>query len=529
MVVTTAAYKTAIKQYGRVIKCKAIFTSLGFTAVDEILKLEMDSNLVGGEDFEIGTAYMDTAKLELTEDEWDGVYLNYAFEGQEADLQVGIKLPDTTIEYHSIGLFTVEKADRNEGLVTLELVDRMAKADKEYTLDISFPATLAQIMQSAATQAGLTLTSTSFANSTYEVSVAPVFEGITCRQIFAQIAELAGGYAKVDRSGNLSIMTLSNTAQTSITRDNVNECKVAEGNTGTIDKVIVKVGAEQAVSGTGDNLYTIVDNLFVQNPSDVVDAIFGVLATYSYKPIVSMDWVGDFSLEVGDRIDYEAQGTYILSRKLRCAGGLSEVYKAPVKSNTERNSTGKNNTNLEINKLKTTVRIESGRITQAIEDITANRSILENTSLSLANSIDQTATQTLLTVAETYAEQSAFTDYQSEVSTEFAQTKDAFDFQFTEIATTISNIDGETQTQFEEIRKYIRFEDGNIILGEAGNMITLKIENDRIAYISSGSEVAYFANDKMYVTDGEFINSIKVGNFAFTPRANGNLSFGKVT
>lgn len=408
MVVTTAAYKTAIKQYGRVIKCKAIFTSLGFTAVDEILKLEMDSNLVGGEDFEIGTAYMDTAKLELTEDEWDGIYLNYAFEGQEADLQVGIKLPDTTIEYHSVGLFTVEKADRNEGLVTLELVDRMAKADKEYTLDIAFPATLAQIMQSAATQAGLTLTSTSFANSTYEVSIAPVFEGITCRQIFAQIAELAGGYAKINRSGSLSIMTLSNTAQTSITRDNVNECKVAEGNTGTIDKVIVKVGAEQAVSGTGDNLYTIVDNMFVQNPSDVVDAIFSVLATYSYKPIVSMDWVGDFSLEVGDRIEYEAQGTYILSRKLRCAGGLSEVYKAPVKSNTERNSTGKNNTNLEIGRLKTTIRIINGEIAQTIDEIanfqdryntdaeTQNAKIAQNTS-----NISQNATEISKKVSQT--------------------------------------------------------------------------------------------------------------------------------
>jgi hypothetical protein len=284
----------------------------------------------------------------------------------------------------------------------------MAKADKEYTLDIAFPATLAQIMQSAATQAGLTLTSTSFANSTYEVSIAPVFEGITCRQIFAQIAELAGGYAKINRSGSLSIMTLSNTAQTSITRDNVNECKVAEGNTGTIDKVIVKVGAEQAVSGTGDNLYTIVDNMFVQNPSDVVDAIFSVLATYSYKPIVSMDWVGDFSLEVGDRIEYEAQGTYILSRKLRCAGGLSEVYKAPVKSNTERNSTGKNNTNLEIGRLKTTIRIINGEIAQTIDEIanfqdryntdaeTQNAKIAQNTS-----NISQNATEISKKVSQT--------------------------------------------------------------------------------------------------------------------------------
>lgn len=82
--------------------------------------------------------------------------------------------------------------------------------------------------------------------------------------------------------------------------------------------------------------------------------------------------------------------------------------------------------------------------------------------------------------------------------------------------------------KFQEISKYIRFIDGNIILGEEGNELTLKIENDRIAFLESGAEVAYFSNRKLYVLDGEFLNSLTLGNFAFLPRANGNLSFKKV-
>ena len=82
--------------------------------------------------------------------------------------------------------------------------------------------------------------------------------------------------------------------------------------------------------------------------------------------------------------------------------------------------------------------------------------------------------------------------------------------------------------KFEEIQKYIRFVDGNIVLGEEGNTLTLRIENDRISFLDSGLEVAYLSNSKLYVTDGEFLNSLQLGNFAFIPRENGNLSFKKL-
>ena len=34
--------------------------------------------------------------------------------------------------------------------------------------------------------------------------------------------------------------------------------------------------------------------------------------------------------------------------------------------------------------------------------------------------------------------------------------------------------------------------------------------------------------DQLFVTDGHFINSLQLGNFAFIPRTNGNLSFKKL-
>lgn len=85
-----------------------------------------------------------------------------------------------------------------------------------------------------------------------------------------------------------------------------------------------------------------------------------------------------------------------------------------------------------------------------------------------------------------------------------------------------------TDARFTEISKYIRFVDGNIVLGEDGNTLTLKIQNDRISFIDLGQEVAYFSNSRLYVIDAQFLHSLQLGNYSFMPRSNGNLSFKKV-
>ena len=116
----------------------------------------------------------------------------------------------------------------------------------------------------------------------------------------------------------------------------------------------------------------------------------------------------------------------------------------------------------------------------------------------------------------------------SEVSTQVELTKNSFDIQFTQFSQDIQAAADGADAQFEEIRKYIRFTDGKILLGEAGNELELEIANDRISFLQDGAEVAYFSNRKLYVTDTQILHSLQLGNFAFMPRANGNLSFKKI-
>lgn len=147
----------------------------------------------------------------------------------------------------------------------------------------------------------------------------------------------------------------------------------------------------------------------------------------------------------------------------------------------------------------------------------------------MTSEISQMSDQIILSVSENVYLKEETDQLISSLETLLTQTKDGFEFQFNQFNANLQDVASGNDARFSEISKYIRFIDGNIILGEEGNALTLKIENDKISFLDGNAEVAYFSNRKLYVTDGEFINSLRLGNYAFIPRANGNLSFKKVT
>lgn len=168
-------------------------------------------------------------------------------------------------------------------------------------------------------------------------------------------------------------------------------------------------------------------------------------------------------------------------------------------------------------------------VEKVIKDYTLNELVtVRNETLTTITGIIQDNQKIIFAALEEYVSTGNFEEYQKIVSARFEQTAKDFTFLFDTAISKVNTLDGDTQAQFQEIQKYIRFVDGNIVLGETGNEITLKIQNDRISFLQNNLEVAYLNNNKLYVTDGEFLNSLQIGKFAFRPRANGSLSFGKV-
>ena len=145
-----------------------------------------------------------------------------------------------------------------------------------------------------------------------------------------------------------------------------------------------------------------------------------------------------------------------------------------------------------------------------------------------ASLIEQSSSLIYQEVSEKYYNKDQSNELIESVSTSLTQTKDFFEMQFNTFTQDLNDLLSNTNASFEDIRKYIRFEDGNIILGQIGNEFTLKITSERISFLQGSMELAYMNNSKLYIKALEILDNIQLGTFKWLPRANGNVTFKKV-
>lgn len=115
-----------------------------------------------------------------------------------------------------------------------------------------------------------------------------------------------------------------------------------------------------------------------------------------------------------------------------------------------------------------------------------------------------------------------------ERTTELEQTATGWDYTFHNLEDYVEEVEGTEIEHHKELIKHIRFDNGDIILGEENSEFQARISNDRISFYQGATEIAYLSNNKLYITNAEILTSLRLGNFGFTPRTNGSLSFGKV-
>lgn len=110
----------------------------------------------------------------------------------------------------------------------------------------------------------------------------------------------------------------------------------------------------------------------------------------------------------------------------------------------------------------------------------------------------------------------------SYVNTEVEQTKTSWQVTFNQLVKQLNDYSGGSNAAFDEIHKYIRFEDGNILLGNSSSPLILRIRNDRIQFLQNGYEVAYISDQRMYNTTCEIINQLRIADSAWTVETNSN-------
>jgi KID repeat family protein len=114
------------------------------------------------------------------------------------------------------------------------------------------------------------------------------------------------------------------------------------------------------------------------------------------------------------------------------------------------------------------------------------------------------------------------------IKSSIKQTKDSITFDFEKFKQLYQNDKSVFEGKFDDISSYIRFDIDGMEMGKKDGEFKMRLSPKKQSFFMKEKEVAYFSNEELYITDARILRSIRIGNFAFVPRENGNLSFRKV-
>lgn len=209
-----------------------------------------------------------------------------------------------TIEQIPLGVYTVDDADKTNSTVTISALDNMEKFERPYSdSDLTYPATLMQIVSDACAVCGVALATPDFPGSGYTVAQRPDEENITFREIVSYAAQLAGCYTYCNRDGALVVgwYDLSTTPYQPV---GVQSSDVAAADIMITGVQIIPKDSNVASVKAGTEGYIVkIDNnpLAQDNLQDLVDTLAEKLIGFSFRPY-TIECLSDPSLDVGDTI-----------------------------------------------------------------------------------------------------------------------------------------------------------------------------------------------------------------------------------
>lgn len=453
-----------------------------------------------------------------------------------------------------------------------------------------FPMTAMELLTHVCAYSGVAYAGGVFPNQSIVIN-AFYADNMTCRQVLSWIASLAGRFVRANSSGQLELAQYSENLGTSVTYrggySNPVNIVVTDDNghvTITSDDMVVADDGYGHVIATINNINVVdidgnvtlatgsaipymqgslsyetyttdkINRVQIKHSDDDIGVVYPAEADGNCYTISQNMLLGTCSLEdvtaVAQTLYEQLQNvTYVpftvtLPRTIKVRAGeiigirdingnsfISMIMKMSVTpSGVTISATGDKS-------YESSVAVSSekyGNLTGKVLELSKSVEGLRVTNKDLEgklSSLELTTEAFKTTVQDTYVTNDEFAEYQETVSTAFEQTANSFEFQFNETREAIDGVEQAVQDEHNERVSYIRFEDGNIILGKSDSDIMLIQKNDRISFVRNEEglpELAYFANNVLHVTEANFTVQLSIGKFGFRPGPNGNLSFRKV-
>lgn len=272
--------------------------------------------------FDIGSAIVQKFTLRLnnmyddfTECDFTGAVIS--------NVKVSLDLGDKQ-ESVSKGIFTVNDTSYDGDIITLECLDNMHKFDISYEKsNLTYPATLLQIVQDACRCCGVTLATDSlqFEYYNYVIQEKPDDSTITFRDVLTWVGQISGHFWKCNKSGQLSagwynMSDLSAGKNIHTLQTNV----VTDVNADMDDVVITCIrivtedeNSNQVTFQSGSDGYAIVidSNKFINkdNAAEIASMVGGRVVGLRFRPM-TVSSLQDPTIEAGD-------GAIVYDRKLK--------------------------------------------------------------------------------------------------------------------------------------------------------------------------------------------------------------------
>lgn len=305
---------------------------------DDLTSINYDSGAMTGEQFSIGSTYMNSTKITFS----------HLVEGlkqlDEVLVEFGVLKPDGTVEYVKMGTFIVDdkiQMDRNNNTTTIECMDRMTMLGGTYVSKLTYPARIKDVAIEIANMAGVKANETSFARLSENKINQPT--GYTYRDAIGLIAQFQMGFALFDRDGLLDIRTLQDNSfkidpnqyflkglvkNETFFKLNGISCTVVTTSKDENGNETSKTTVLQSGSSSGAQI-KLANNVMTQ---DVLDRMYEALKFTNYYPF-SLNWNGNPAVEAGDWLTVEdLQGNEFkvpnMSYTLTYNGGLTATSKA---------------------------------------------------------------------------------------------------------------------------------------------------------------------------------------------------------
>lgn len=534
-------YKTHINNsYSRSTKSKLVIDGVEY--LDDVImtcpKISYsNSAFIGGFPSKICT--FDIKNVDGTLDlhnKWIEVYRGLYFNGN--------------VEWVPMGIFKAINGDdiitnKSNKTITFKGYDKRQLLDTPYVtnLDWSTSHTGLEIIQEICSNCGLELENTTFGFSDYVFTSPPNFSSdATNTDAASRLAEIGGEIALITRKGKVQIKgpTLTNETipikkREKLTKENmfgpVNT--VVLGKEGIDDDIVYPETIE------GDRIEKkILDNPYVDLiREDIIEEVANHIIGMSITPFSITNFIDDFIYDLNDvmsAIDDEGNTFNATILEYETISRLKSNVSAPAQTEalTEYSLAGSSKQSL--NKVKLQVNHNTQEITALatkVETIETDsedefNSIREEIVISTTQ-IQQTTEEIVSSALKEYVKNTDYETFKETIQTTILQTNEDITFSFNTLTSVINSMDTDVQEQFHEISKYIRF-DGGISLGEIGNDVTLRIENDVIYFSVAGVSVMAITPNGIEIDSAKFRYKVEVGSFAFINEDDGSFSLVKV-